>query len=237
MAVPGPRRSASRRATIGKPSAASHARTGTRPGRRRPRPRLAAALALLTCAAATAGPAAWGSTSAGAATAPAQDAVLTVAQDGTGDFTTVQAAVDAVPADNQDQVTIAIAPGEYRETVTIPRDKPHLRLTGTGGSPRDVTIVYGTSAGTSAPGGGTLGTSGSAAVAIDADDVRAPNLTFANDFDELAHAGQEGPRPSPCAPVATASCWTPSSSPATRTPCCSTAPDAACRAACTSPTP
>ena len=122
-------------------------------------------------------------------TAPAA-VELVVAKDGSGDHTTVQAAVDAVPAGNSTTVTITVRPGTYRETVLVPSDKPHIRLVGAGDSPDDVIIVYDNSSGTPKPGGGTYGTSGSATVAVDADDFQARNLTFANDFDELAHAGQ-----------------------------------------------
>src|SRR5262249_19086164 len=51
---------------------------------------------------------------------------LVVATDGTGDFTTVQAAVDAVSAGNSHPVTIRIKPGIYHERITIPRNKPHI---------------------------------------------------------------------------------------------------------------
>ncbi|MDT0265905.1 pectinesterase family protein [Streptomyces sp. DSM 44915] len=125
--------------------------------------------------------------------APAvEDADLVVAPDGSGDFTSVADAVEAVPAGNDAPFTIAVEPGVYRETVLVPRDRPHVRLVGTGDSPDDATIVYNNSAGTERPDGGTYGTSGSATFAVDADDFQATNLTFANDFDEVANADQEG---------------------------------------------
>ncbi|CAI0420263.1 unnamed protein product [Linum tenue] len=43
--------------------------------------------------------------------------VITVAQDGTGDFTTVQAAVDSVPFGNNFRTVIRVAPGVYRQPV------------------------------------------------------------------------------------------------------------------------
>ncbi|MFC7303700.1 pectinesterase family protein [Streptomyces monticola] len=117
---------------------------------------------------------------------------LTVAKDGNGQFRTVQAAVDAIPAGNTERVVVAVAPGTYREAVKIPADKPHVTLQGTGGQAKDAVIVEGRSAGTAKPGGGSYGTSGSATVAVEADDFQARNLTFTNDFDEAAHQGQEG---------------------------------------------
>ncbi|GGS21665.1 hypothetical protein GCM10010252_71150 [Streptomyces aureoverticillatus] len=130
--------------------------------------------------------------SIGAAHRTAAATTLTVAKDDSGQYGTVQAAVDAVPAGNTRRVVIAVKPGTYREAVRIPADKPHVTLEGTGSRARDVVVVEGRSAGTAKPGGGTYGTSGSATVAVEADDFQARNLTFANDFDEAAHQGREG---------------------------------------------
>ncbi|MCX4761083.1 pectinesterase family protein [Streptomyces sp. NBC_01275] len=96
-----------------------------------------------------------------------------------GDYPTVQAAVDAVPEGNAEDVTVAIAPGTYREKVFIPATKPHLLLRGTGRDRSDTVIVFDTPA---AYGGST----GSATVRIAANDVTARHLTFSNDFDEAA---------------------------------------------------
>lgn len=112
---------------------------------------------------------------------------LTVAKDGSGQFTSVQKAVDAVPANNSSRVVIAVRPGTYRELVKVPANKPHVTIQGTGGSRKDTTIVYNNAAGTPKPGGGTYGTGGSATVAVEADDFQARNLTLANDFDEAAN--------------------------------------------------
>ncbi|MFF5571129.1 pectinesterase family protein [Streptomyces luteogriseus] len=112
---------------------------------------------------------------------------LTVAQDGSGQYRTVQAAVNAVPANNPSRVVIAVKPGTYRELVKVPSDKPHVTLQGTGGSRKDTTIVYNNASGTPKPGGGTYGTGGSATIAVEADDFQARNLTISNDFDEKAN--------------------------------------------------
>jgi pectinesterase len=110
-----------------------------------------------------------------------------VAADGSGDFTTVQAAVDAVPVDNPSQFTILIKPGVYRGVVAIPRTKPHISLIGLGRRPENVVITYDNANGTLKPDGTPYGTSGSASVTIDGDDFQASNLTFENAFDEAAH--------------------------------------------------
>ncbi|MFI1026528.1 pectinesterase family protein [Streptomyces sp. NPDC020951] len=95
------------------------------------------------------------------------------------DYPTVQSAVDAVPEGNADAVTVAVAPGTYREKVFVPATKPNLLLQGTGRDRSDTVIVHDTPA---AYGGST----GSATVRIAANDVTARNLTFSNDFDEAA---------------------------------------------------
>ncbi|CAL9305917.1 pectinesterase family protein [Streptomyces sp. SudanB182_2057] len=113
---------------------------------------------------------------------------LTVAKDGTGQYTTVQAAVNAVPANNASRVVIAVKPGTYRETVKVPSNKPHVTIQGTGASRKDTVIVYNNASGTPKPdGSGTYGTGGSATVAVEADDFQARNLSITNDFDEAAH--------------------------------------------------
>ncbi|SDK22719.1 pectinesterase family protein [Streptomyces indicus] len=104
-----------------------------------------------------------------------------------GDYPTVQAAVDAVPAGNDGRVTVRLAPGTYREKVRIPRDRSHIALVGTGKRRSDTRIVFDTASGEPKPGGGTQGSSGSATVFIEGSDVYARHLTFANDFDEAAH--------------------------------------------------
>ncbi|MER6014852.1 pectinesterase family protein [Streptomyces bluensis] len=117
---------------------------------------------------------------------------LTVAKDGSGQYTTVQQAVDAVPSGNGSRVVIAVKPGTYRETVKVPSNKPHVTIQGTGASRKDTVITYDNAAGTPKPGGGTYGTSGSATVAVEADDFQARNLTINNDFDEARNQSLSG---------------------------------------------
>ncbi|MFD5233077.1 pectinesterase family protein [Streptomyces qaidamensis] len=127
-----------------------------------------------------------------ATTKAAAATTLTVAQDGSGQYRTVQAAVNAVPANNPSRVVIAVKPGTYRELVKVPSNKPHVTIQGTGGSRKDTTIVYNNASGTPKPGGGTYGTGGSATVAVEADDFQARNLTISNDFDEKANQSLDG---------------------------------------------
>ncbi|MFD5480681.1 pectinesterase family protein [Streptomyces hawaiiensis] len=139
-----------------------------------------------------AGPRASIGATAAASTKAAAATTLTVAKDGSGQYTTVQAAVNAVPANNPSRVVIAVKPGTYRELVKVPSNKPHVTIQGTGGSRKDTTIVYNNASGTPKPGGGTYGTGGSATVAVEADDFQARNLTISNDFDEKANQSLDG---------------------------------------------
>ena len=59
---------------------------------------------------------------------PAENASLVVAQDGSGDFRTIQEAVDAIPSDNDDYQTILIRNGTYREKVMLA--KSYVALVG-----------------------------------------------------------------------------------------------------------
>src|SRR3569833_257056 len=111
----------------------------------------------------------------------------TVALDGSGDFTSIQAAVDAIPAGNPTTYTLKIEPGVYRGQVSVPADKPHVVFQGRSADPAKVVIVDDRASGTPKPDGTTWGTSGSASVTLSGADFTARNLTFANDFDE---AGQ-----------------------------------------------
>jgi polygalacturonase len=104
---------------------------------------------------------------------------LIVAQDGSGDFRTVQRAVDALPDDGG---FISIKPGVYREVVTI--RKPHVSVSGDLADPTAVTIIYGNGAPKS---GGTFN---SATVFVEADDVSLDHLTITNSFTPGGGHGQ-----------------------------------------------
>src|SRR5581483_9468713 len=107
---------------------------------------------------------------AASAGAAAELPVVHVAKSG-GDFSTVQAAVDAAKPEG---ASILIAPGEYREVLKI--TKSHIQLRGQGGDWTKVVIVFDKSHGTSG------GTTASATADIQGNDFYAENLTFQNDF-------------------------------------------------------
>ncbi|GID98598.1 pectinesterase family protein [Amorphoplanes digitatis] len=137
--------------------------------------------------AATSGTALAASLATGGAARARERTRLVVAADGSGDVTTVQAAVDAVPPGTGTRFTIDIRPGVYAGQVIVPADKPNILLRGRGADPGRVVITDDRASGTPRPDGGTWGTSGSASVTVDAADFTATNLTFANSFDEAAH--------------------------------------------------
>lgn len=68
-----------------------------------------------------------------------------------------------------------------------------MTFQGTGASRKDTVIVFNNAAGTPKPdGSGNYGTSGSATVAVEADDFQARNLTIDNDFDEAKNQSLNG---------------------------------------------
>ena len=103
---------------------------------------------------------------------------LVVAADGTGDFRTIQAAVDAAPAMRTKPFVILIKPGRYTERVSVPMNKPFIRLVGASAS-RTI-ISWDDYSGKPNPAGGTFGTSTSATVTVEANDFQAENLTIEN---------------------------------------------------------
>lgn len=99
-----------------------------------------------------------------------------VAPDGSGDFFTIQDAVDAVPVQRKNPTTIMVRPGVYKEKVIIPANKTNLRLIGYDGA----VITNDDSARTLNRFGEELGTSGSATFYVYAPDFYAENITFEN---------------------------------------------------------
>lgn len=55
---------------------------------------------------------------------------VTVSQDGTGDYRTVQEAIDAVPLSNKCRTVIRVAPGVYKQPIYVPKTKNYITLAG-----------------------------------------------------------------------------------------------------------
>ncbi|MFD7326460.1 pectinesterase family protein [Streptomyces sp. NPDC059875] len=98
---------------------------------------------------------------------------------GLGDHTSVQEAVTATGGPGW---TLVVAPGTYRETVSVGATRTGMTWIGASENPRDVVVVYDNAAGTTRPDGTTYGTSGSATTTVQADGFTARWITFANDF-------------------------------------------------------
>ncbi len=99
-----------------------------------------------------------------------------VAQDGSGDFATIQAAIDATKSFPDKPITIYIADGVYEEKVVVPAWNPHLTLKG---ESREGTIIrwgdYFDSIDR-----GRNSTFMTATLSVEARDFRAENLTIVN---------------------------------------------------------
>lgn len=110
--------------------------------------------------------------------APSAD--ITIAKDGTGNFTTIQAAIDSIPSNNSKRTVIFIKNGTYKEVVTIRKNNVHLL----GESNTGTIITYDNYAGKKKPDGTTYGTSGSASFYLYGTNAILENLTIENSFDE-----------------------------------------------------
>jgi polygalacturonase len=112
---------------------------------------------------------------------PPLDHTLYVAADGTGDYYSIQRAIDVAPSGG---AVISVAPGTYHEVLTIRKANIVLR------SPYEdasrTVVVADRSAGTA---GGTLQ---SATVNVLAPDFLAENLSFANDFNRTHPQSPQG---------------------------------------------
>jgi pectinesterase len=131
--------------------------------------KIAVLIALMTCL-----PAA----RAGTGDPAASSAV--VAADGSGQFTSVQAAINAAPqlGSPAPPWVIRVKPGVYRERVYIQREKRFVRLVGD--DPARTEIAYDLYANVIGPDGKRIGTFLTPTVWVDADDFTIENLTIAN---------------------------------------------------------
>ncbi|MGH9605313.1 MAG: pectinesterase family protein [Terracidiphilus sp.] len=113
---------------------------------------------------------------------PPVDRTYYVAADGTGDYYSIQQAINAIPASGH--ALISVAPGTYREVLTI--DKPDIQIRSPYADASKTVVVDDRSAGTN---GGTLH---SATVNVTADNFFAENITFENDFNKTHPQLPEG---------------------------------------------
>lgn len=114
------------------------------------------------------------------------DKKITVAQDGSGDFKTVQEAIEAANTDNG-TVLIYIKNGIYKEKLVIPSSKKGLKLQG---ESKDKTILTNDDySGKQIPNSKqNIGTSTSYTLLVRADDVNIENITIENSWCDKGQA-------------------------------------------------
>ncbi len=111
---------------------------------------------------------------------------LVVAQDGTGNYSTVQAAVNAAPAGRTTPYVIYIKNGTYNEKITIPATKPFIKLVGE--NVAHVVLTYNDYAAKLTSCTNTVGTQNSASFSVNANDFSAVNITFINSYGDGSQA-------------------------------------------------
>src|SRR5262245_61761284 len=117
---------------------------------------------------------------------PATDAV--VAADGSGDYKTVQEAINAVPQTTNEshRWRIFVKAGIYREVVYVQREKRFVSLVGE--DPIGTVITYNLNANVIGADGKPIGTFRTSSVFVDADDFSAENITFENSAGPVGQA-------------------------------------------------
>ncbi len=104
--------------------------------------------------------------------------VITVAKDGSGSYTTVQAALDAIPAGNDKPITVFVKNGVYKEVIIVDARKNFVTIKGE--DKLQTILTYNNHAGTRLPNGDTLNTWTCASFFVYGNDFRAENITFEN---------------------------------------------------------
>ena len=118
----------------------------------------------------------------------ARAADATVAQNGDGQFKSIQDAINAAPqrTSRDKPWVIAIKPGVYKELIYIQREKRFITLLGE--DPTKTILTYNLNANLPGPDGKPIGTFRTASTFIDADDFTARNLTFENSAGPVGQA-------------------------------------------------
>ncbi len=109
-----------------------------------------------------------------------------VAADGSGGFTSVQAAFNAVPDFRQKQTTIYIKKGIYKEKLILATSKTNVKLIGE--DVKETILTYDDYASKLNPFGEAIGTTGSSSFFVFADDFTADNITFENSAGPVGQA-------------------------------------------------
>ena len=109
-----------------------------------------------------------------------------VAKDGSGDFRTVQEALNAVPDFRKNSTTIYIKNGVYKEKLVLPTSKTMVKLVGE--DVQKTILTYDDFASKKNRFGEEMGTTGSTSFFIFGDDFSAENITFENSAGPVGQA-------------------------------------------------
>ncbi|XP_022710975.1 pectinesterase 5-like, partial [Varroa jacobsoni] len=116
------------------------------------------------------------------------------AKDGTGQYTTIQAAVNAIPNNSTTQKVIFVKNGTYTEKVEIPSNKTHLVIIGQ--DVNNTIVAYNDYSGSgkiyngiiTSANGTAIGTSTSHTMYVNADDFMMMNITVKNTAGDVGQA-------------------------------------------------
>lgn len=116
---------------------------------------------------------------------------FTVSQDGTGDYKTIQEAVNAVRDHMQFKVSIFVKPGIYHEKLVVPAWKKNIRIIGE--NPEKTIVTNGDYTGKAFPGGDftgnpKFGTYTSYTVLVQGNDCSLENITIENTAGPIGQA-------------------------------------------------
>lgn len=126
------------------------------------------------------------------AQAPTYPQEITVSQDGSGNYKTIQEAVNSIRDLGEKEIKILIKKGTYREKLTIPSWKTKIKLIGE--SKENTVITFGDFSGKINPlgkdafGKDKFSTYTSYTVLVEADDITLENLTIVNDAGSVGQA-------------------------------------------------
>jgi len=109
---------------------------------------------------------------------------ITVAQDGSGNYKTVQEALNSVPANNKTRLVIYIKNGIYKEKLHLDSGKNFVELIGE--SKFNTILTYSDHPGMVSAKGDSINTRSSYSFQIKGDDFIAGNITFRNDAGFIA---------------------------------------------------
>jgi pectinesterase len=111
---------------------------------------------------------------------------ITIKADGSGDFRTIQDAIDAIPAYPAGTFTLHILPGIYKQRLTISRLKPRICFLGDDAA--TTIITFNTGANDLGPDGKPIGTFRTPTVSLNGNDFVAKNITFENTYGNRGQA-------------------------------------------------